>query len=270
MAAEDDWASKALKNDALVAALLVRLMEPRASALVKAAATPVLPTWQWGFRKRRKQLVFRCKTAPSCKSADSRRSSPMTPLSWSAGTASSSGTADYYEESDVPACGSSRSKVNITATDSTSALDSKLKRKTFAGLKEEESLLLKERDHLRKKMDTLNITLDKETLRNETLKGMKTSFSSNKRKQAHKAARSDAAPMSAMDKLLVPSTLEEDKFLRMMPPQAAAAVHNYNTTTSDVPRGLGPGPGPASAPAPIEKPNTYFVLPDLNLTPSED
>ncbi|KAK4761893.1 hypothetical protein SAY87_029777 [Trapa incisa] len=114
MAAEDDWVSEAMKDDALVADLLVRLKEPRAAAPVKAAAATaekalVLPTWQWGVRKRRMQLAFRCKAAP--KGADSRRNSPMTPLSWSAGTASSSGTADCFEESNMPACGSSRSKV---------------------------------------------------------------------------------------------------------------------------------------------------------------
>ncbi|KAK4761894.1 hypothetical protein SAY87_029778 [Trapa incisa] len=144
--------------------------------------------------------------------------------------------------------------VTTTATDSTSAHEGKLKRKkTFAELKEEESLLLKERVHLKRKLATLNAMLEKERTMNQTLKRMKLSLNTTKRKQTGKATGS-GTPVPSMDKLMMSSTGEEDKSLTLLP---QAAVRNY--TTSDVPR----------EPSPVEKRDTYCFLPDLNLMPSE-
>ncbi|PKI43105.1 hypothetical protein CRG98_036484 [Punica granatum] len=117
MVVKDDWVRAAITDDTVVVELLVRLKQARASAPIKTVAAPVraavaeLPPPRWGIRQPRTRLAFRCDTASPVKGGDSRRNSPTTPLSWSAGTASSSGTADGYEESDLPACGSSRSKV---------------------------------------------------------------------------------------------------------------------------------------------------------------
>lgn len=116
MVVKDDWVRAAIAEDTMVAELLVRLKDALASAPIQimaasARAETVLPPPRWGIRQPRSRLAFRCDTASPVKAGDSRRNSPTTPLSWSAGTASSSGTADCYEDSDLPACGSSRSKV---------------------------------------------------------------------------------------------------------------------------------------------------------------
>lgn len=103
-------------DDTVVVELLVRLKEARCSVPIKSAEAPArtrmeLPPPGWGIRQPRTRLAFKCEVASPAKGGDLRRNSPTTPLSWSAGTASSSGTADCYDESDLPAGGSSRSKV---------------------------------------------------------------------------------------------------------------------------------------------------------------
>ncbi|OWM86753.1 hypothetical protein CDL15_Pgr015789 [Punica granatum] len=261
MVVKDDWVRAAITDDTVVVELLVRLKQARASAPIKTVAAPVraavaeLPPPRWGIRQPRTRLAFRCDTASPVKGGDSRRNSPTTPLSWSAGTASSSGTADGYEESDLPACGSSRSK-GIASNDSTSSLNKKLKRKkTFAELKEEENLLLKERIHLNKELATLNATFEDEKARNDSLKRMKLDFNTHTLKnvagatseQLHKATH---GPHGHFDRY--PLKNESTKLPTQVGP------HNYAPS------------GVSQEPEPVEKRDASFVLPDLNLMPSED
>ncbi|KAK4783058.1 hypothetical protein SAY86_007432 [Trapa natans] len=260
MTLKDDWVRAAMMDDTVVVELLVRLKEARCSAPIKTAEDPPrarmeLPPPGWGIRQPRTRLAFKCEVASPAKGGDLTRNSPTTPLSWSAGTASSSGTADFYEDSDLPAGGSSRSKV-IVANDSTSSPNKKLKRKkTIAELKEEESLLLKERLHLNKELAVLNVTFADQRVRNENLKRMKLNFNAQILKSATRAM--DEQPYKAtcgahgqmeMSSLYYSAST-------MLPPHASGEY-----PPSDVP----------AEPEPSEKGGTSFGLPDLNLMPCED
>lgn len=111
----------------------------------------------------------------------STRASPTTPLSWSGATSVSGGgaggfeTVDGFEEASRPptnrCSGLSRSKV-IGTTETTSSKRPR-KKKTLAELKVEEDLLLKERKYLKRKLESLRITLEKQRTENESLKLMK-------------------------------------------------------------------------------------------------
>ncbi|KAK3438101.1 hypothetical protein EUGRSUZ_C02724, partial [Eucalyptus grandis] len=166
MVAKDEWVKTAMAEDGMVAELLVRLkQEPRcapapphppssaaaAAAAVASASGSPLPPPRWGIRQPRSRIAFRCDAgSPAKRCGDSARNSPTTPLSWSA--ASSSGTADGgCDDSNLQFCGSSSTSKVIASSDSgTPDLKKSRKRKTFAELKEEEGLLLKERVHLNK------------------------------------------------------------------------------------------------------------------------
>ncbi|KAK4774884.1 hypothetical protein SAY86_009819 [Trapa natans] len=134
MVMKEDWVISAMVDSSMVAELLMRLKEAHdfntiqiLSTSARKATAAKLPPPRWGFRRSRSRLAFRVETASSGKGGDLRRNSPTTPLSWGAGTASTSCTGDCYEESDLSACGSSRSKV-CRANDSTSLLSRKFKR----------------------------------------------------------------------------------------------------------------------------------------------
>ncbi|KAK4274473.1 hypothetical protein QN277_017684 [Acacia crassicarpa] len=168
----DEWVGAAMTNDMVVVELLIHLRQsqaaPKSHPLTAAAVTP-----SWGLKQPRSRLTTRWKDA------DSTRCSPTTPLSWS-GAASPSVTADDYEESSRPSllCQQApRSKAAATATSECTGNSASTKRcrkhKTYAELKEEESVLLKERTCLEKEMATLSATLEERRARNESLKRIK-------------------------------------------------------------------------------------------------
>ncbi|XP_028799081.1 uncharacterized protein LOC114754483 isoform X1 [Neltuma alba] len=168
----DEWIGAAMTNDMVVVELLIHLRQSQAapkSRPLTAAAAPL----SWGLKQPRSRL------APRWKDADSTRCSPTTPLSWS-GAASPSITADGCEESSRPSLVSqqaSRSKASASATSACTGNSASTKRcrknKTFAELKEEESVLLKERTHLEKELATLSATFNEQRARNESLKRIK-------------------------------------------------------------------------------------------------
>ncbi|KAK4785087.1 hypothetical protein SAY86_001776 [Trapa natans] len=257
MVVMEDWVRAAMAENSMVAELLVRLKEAHgfmpiqivsASASTAAATTEPLPP-RWGIRRPRSRPSFRFETTSFVKGGDSRNS-PTTPLSWSAGTASSSGTGDCYEEADLPACGSSRSKV-FAANDSTSLLSRKLKKtKTFGEeLKEEEDLVLKERIHLRKELASSNATFKDQSWRNQNLKRKKDDFfmyplpSGAQAPDEHlnKATWSTNGRIASVYSLSAGSS--------MILPQISDAFRE---------------------PDPVEKQDNSFMLPDLNLVPCED
>lgn len=110
MVTKDGWLKAAMTEDAMVAELLVRIKQVHALAPIKTeiASAVDLPPPRWGVRFPRSRLAFTC--SPT-KGVGYRRNSPKTPLSWTTGTTSSSGTADGFDDTDLPGCGSSRSKV---------------------------------------------------------------------------------------------------------------------------------------------------------------
>jgi hypothetical protein len=151
----DDWVQSALTDDTIVVHLLFKLKQ--ASPSPSPSTPPVLPPSGWGHRHARSK--------PGTSGKKEARYSPTTPLSWSAAAASAS---DDYEDASHPC----RSK-GIFANESTVATSNNKisrKRKTYNQLKEEESLLLKERTHLKKELASVRSSVKVEKSRSESLK----------------------------------------------------------------------------------------------------
>lgn len=194
MTEEDEWVHVALNDDTLVAELLLKLNQPEqqpppppvrrrrrrrfAADLAKEGAVLALSV-DWSVRQRRsssKQVMM----TRSKKGSDSSstRASPTTPLSFSGGTSVSGGGAgDGFDEATTSAClpakliATSRSKVAVTS--GTPTIKRSRKKKKLVELREEEILLLKEKRHLKNKLETMRVSLEKERARNESLKRTK-------------------------------------------------------------------------------------------------
>ncbi|KAF8364562.1 hypothetical protein HHK36_033471 [Tetracentron sinense] len=154
----------------------MRLNQVEASASPPVKRAPAILSVEWGLRLPRSRQILRCSIVHVKKEGESTRASPTTPLSWSGGTGTSlSGGAvagDGYEESSLQLRRSSAGRSKATATNETIIRRSR-KKKTFSELKEEESLLLKERICLKKELAKLRITFEEERARNGSLKRMK-------------------------------------------------------------------------------------------------
>lgn len=143
----------------------------------------------------------------------------------------------------------------IASSDSgTPDLKKSRKRKTFAELKEEEGLLLKERVHLNKEIATLRATFKEQSTRNESLKKMKHDVDMNTTKITTvsvtcepEKANSNAHGVEA------PSTV--DHAASTLPTHVASP-----SRSSDSQQRCGSP----------EKQSADFLLPDLNMMPSED
>ncbi|KAF8041767.1 hypothetical protein BT93_A0385 [Corymbia citriodora subsp. variegata] len=173
------WVDLAMNDASLVAELLVRLGHsypppPRAAPPLKLA---------WSVRQRRTRPLPR---TPADKEDEEKkkkkkkkgggRASPTTPLSWSGATSSGGGGALDGSEDSPPLDSATRSKVSIASasTVSTSVAGKRpRKKKTLAELREEESLLLKERRNLKHELDTLRHNFEKERSINQSLKRIK-------------------------------------------------------------------------------------------------
>ncbi|KAE8700315.1 hypothetical protein F3Y22_tig00110557pilonHSYRG00203 [Hibiscus syriacus] len=178
MAVKDEWIRAAMKDDNVVVELLVRLKQAQAAPPAPKSAVVAL---KWGIRQpRSKAMSMRCEAKRHGDFNVRARRSPTTPLSWSGGGdgAASPYAAYGFEEtskrvSRSPPTVPSRSKG--TAGNETTGTTTKRSRrkKTFAELKEEESLLLKERVHLEKEMASMRATFTEQRARNENLKRIK-------------------------------------------------------------------------------------------------
>ncbi|KAK2973351.1 hypothetical protein RJ640_015106 [Escallonia rubra] len=164
----DDWITVALHDDTVVVELLLRLKQ---SCSESSYPTNPLPPLRWGHRQPRRP---RSKSAK--KDGEPTRFSPTTPLSWSGGGSSAS---DGCEESSRPSDPSSAGRSKGTfASESASASANKRsrKKKTFTELKEQESLLLKERNHLKRELASVHMTLKEQRARSENLKRLKLDY----------------------------------------------------------------------------------------------
>ncbi|KAI3442498.1 uncharacterized protein J3R85_000679 [Psidium guajava] len=151
-----------MTDSSLVAELLVRLGHSRAPPPPAALA--------WSVRQRRTKPTPR---SPAEDKKKGGRSSPTTPLSWSGAT--SSGGGGGSDES-PPLDSATRSKVSLASASAVSATiggKRPRKKKTLAELREEESLLLKERRNLRHELATLRRDFEKERSINQSLKRIK-------------------------------------------------------------------------------------------------
>lgn len=166
-----DWVNLAMANDSIVANLLLHLNNHP-----QPPTPPPSLQLHWTIRQPRSRS--------STKSESSIRASPTTPLTWSATTSAS-------EESNLPTKlitkTTSRSKVTANQKETVIARNSKRK-KTLAELKEEESLLLKERINLKNELASLRLTVEKERATNESLKRMKLDLESQQNSSTSNAS----------------------------------------------------------------------------------
>ncbi|KAM7459544.1 hypothetical protein LguiA_036538 [Lonicera macranthoides] len=247
----DDWIESALTDDRIVVDLLFRLKRTwLPSPPTKHPHSAVLlPPPSWGHRHPRSK--------PSSTSSRPTRCSPTTPLSWSAASFS-----DGYDDSSL-ASDRCRSKIlNIKfciiivqyansptdmgafANENPTATTNKRsrKRKTFMELKDEESLLMKEKIHLKKELASLHVSLKEQRNRSQNLKRIELVFNLQ---PANKTCER-------------PVKNEQDSSLidHNRPILQRLNVHD-NMLSSH----------------PTEKQvdsKTFFILPDLNMLPSED
>lgn len=264
-AAEDRWMAAAMADSGVVAELLVLLKRTRAAAAAAPVRSAVVLPMQWGVRQPRSRTAPRCEaaaaTASQRKEADSARNSPTTPLSWSGGGggASPSATADGFEESSLPAnrsSGSARSKGIAQNDASCLAVNKPRKKKTFAELKDEENYLLNERTHLKKDIARLRATFTEQIARNKSLKKMKLDLNllSGKRNVVTADDR-DEATSGLHDKM-----------------EASTSDNPASSTSSerDVSKGHPSSSSSQYPEAATKDSDGSFLLPDLNMIPSED
>ncbi|KAF8389175.1 hypothetical protein HHK36_025868 [Tetracentron sinense] len=253
----DEWVKLAVTDDSMVAELLIRLnqLEPPASSPVRPAA--VLPL-KWGVRMPRSRQALRYSIVQVKKEGDSTRASPTTPLSWSGGSSLSGGcggaAGDGYEDSSRLSKWSSGGRSKVTATNETIIRRSR-KKKTFAELKDKESLLLKERMYLKKELAALQITFEEKRARNNSLKKMKLDLYLHSAKKIGTA--SDASDEAVSDQSHHTETVNVD---------CAPFTHDELEPV------VCPSPKSDSCKVPtkdIAAQESFFGLPDLNL-PFED
>ncbi|GLU22005.1 hypothetical protein SLE2022_381080 [Rubroshorea leprosula] len=179
---DDDWVEVAMADDLLVVQMLLRLGQ----ACPPTPGDKNAPKLQldWSVRQRRSRHVPK-------KKGDKARASPTTPLSWSGGTSVSGGggggaAADGFEESSRSPSRkpveNTRSKVPVTSE--TTGNKRSRRKKTLPELKEEESLLLKEKRYLKNELATFRLKVEKERAENEILKRMKLDLLSNRATEA--------------------------------------------------------------------------------------
>ncbi|CAI8611816.1 unnamed protein product [Vicia faba] len=150
-----DWVNLALADDSIVADTLLRFNLPQ--------PPPPPLHLHWTVRQPRSRFLPK---------PDVTRASPTTPLTWSAAATSAS------EESSLPTKLTKTSRSKVCNQKETVTTKNSKRKKTLAELREEESLLLKERINLKNELVSLRLTVEKEKATNERLKRMKLDFDS--------------------------------------------------------------------------------------------
>ncbi|KFK29817.1 hypothetical protein AALP_AA7G182800 [Arabis alpina] len=243
---KDDWVEAAMTHDEMVVELILRLKH--AGTVVSDDTEANLPPLRWGIRQRRSRssrfgggggggVVVTLK-----KDVDSVRASPKTPLSWSGGSGSGGGspssaaTADGFEDvSRQASCSTSTgsgSKAFLTNEISSFSIKRLKKRKSSSELRVEENLKLKERLDLEKEIASLRATFDEQNVRNQRLKRIKLDLNSGRVKNQR--------PVDLIHKSR-PERLPESKSCKV------------EGRTGD-----------------SGKRGSFFLLPDLNMAPTED
>ncbi|GFZ07941.1 hypothetical protein Acr_19g0008780 [Actinidia rufa] len=224
---DEDWVKAAMTDDSVVVELLVRLHHAPTTKRDSHLAPPL----EWTVRQQRsKPLMILTKKKPT------PRASPTTPLSWSGGATS----VDGSEESSLPPPSAARSK-------------------TLSELKEDETLLLKERRHLKRELATLRVTLEKQRATNENLKRLKLDLDSQPVVERVTANASvEAIPDQTQQKLA-----SSDAMPPILPPAVRIDDHNAKQQPSTP-------EGSSQLHQEVICPEDKFVLPDLNLPVEED
>ncbi|KAG2321306.1 hypothetical protein Bca52824_014519 [Brassica carinata] len=179
-----DWTREAMSDDSLVAEALISLhhVEPPPPPPEKSVVSDL--KLKWSVRQRRSKA-----TPLSRKKGEQEhtRDSPSTPLSWSGATSLSggggggSGVAAVEESScAVKLSEAVRSKISQTVVTPTTPFKRSRKKKTLAELKEEESLLLKEKKGLKNELASMRNLLKQQRARNESLKKLQAAAETQK------------------------------------------------------------------------------------------
>ncbi|MBA0774232.1 hypothetical protein Gotri_009454 [Gossypium trilobum] len=177
MTVKDEWVRAAMTDDNVVVELLVRVKQAQVAPPASKSAVVAL---KWGIRQpRSKPMLMRCDTKRDGDFNVSTRRNPTTPLFWSGGDGATSHSAtDGFEETSKqvlhsPLATPSRSK-SVAANETTSTTTKRSRRKkTFAELNEDESLLVKEMSYLKKEIASMRATCKEQGARNENLKRIK-------------------------------------------------------------------------------------------------
>ncbi|KAG5562911.1 hypothetical protein RHGRI_005597 [Rhododendron griersonianum] len=245
MTTTDEWVTAALTDDAVVVELLFRLKQSSSPSSSSSSPPPPL---RWGHRQPRSKPP----PAAAASKKEPSRCSPTTPLSWSygGGSADFSPAGDGSDESSRPSDRSSASRsdkgdFNNDTIGSTAINKRSRKKKTFAELREEENLLLKERIHLKKEISTVRVTLNEQKARSENFKKIKLDPHLD---SAMKMATNSGQP-----------TFSEACTLAHHVPVSPTIMHQDF-----------PPMDSCKAEKEVETTERCFVLPDLNMIPSEE
>ncbi|XP_038897737.1 uncharacterized protein LOC120085676 [Benincasa hispida] len=275
---DDQWLTAAMADDTLVAELLFRLKQSQA-VLPSKSPLPVTVPFTWGIRQPRSRMSTATATSTAAaaasamatvavrcgdvvlhrnnKDVDSTRCSPTTPLSWSGG-ASPSATLDGFEDSSRPATLSQAASRFKGAAGNESVAGNTTKRlrrkKTFAELKEEESMLLKEKLHLKMELATLRANFEEQRAKNESLKKMKVDF--NLKYTEKFSTNSNMMPEEST------STLTHQR--------ESSNIEKFSPTLPFTASGSGSFEAQSQKNCKSTEEDCGFLLPDLNMTPSED
>lgn len=242
-----DWVEAALMNQSVVAELLIRLKYSDPAPMRSSHGVAV----DWSVRQRRSKQILKEKGEPA-------RDSPSTPLSWRSATSASGGATDVEDSTRADKASDMRSK-NIAVGES-SNIRKQRKRKTFAELKEEEELLLKERNHLQMELQTLAMNLKKHRAKNEHLKRVKLGTQSP---PAKKAVAPSLAFKHVADQPHKQKAACDPSHPAPMVPTIVTGSGEYAVPHQYLPNG-------SSKVQAVVKKEPRFLLPDLNQPLEED
>ncbi|KAI4355795.1 hypothetical protein L6164_004535 [Bauhinia variegata] len=245
---DEDWVKVAMADDALVVRLLLRLSQPR-------PPPPPKKTLQldWTVRQRRSRSAPRHLGAE--KKGEPTRASPTTPLSWSGATSASGCGGDGYEESSRPTKPLERSRSKSAIRSETTTTKRSRRKKTLAELKEEESILLKERRDLKNELASLRVSVEKHRASNERLKRMKFDFESRQTfKRSKTCVTSEKAIIGQLQ--LVEAQCHPSSY-SVVPDDSSSLVCQANASCK-------------AQEEEISNQEASFWLPDLNLPVEED
>ncbi|KAJ7962789.1 Major facilitator superfamily domain-containing protein [Quillaja saponaria] len=214
----------------------------------------------WTVRQRRSKSASR--HVESGKKADSTRASPTTPLSWSGATSvSGGGGVDGFEESSLLAKPMESSRSKVAGTSEIAITKRSRKKKTIAELKEEESLLLKERRNLKSELAALRLNVEKHRATNESLKRMKLDFVP---RQTFKIATTSVASEKAITDQMQPT--EAPHCAPILP--ATPTCSTFNILVGEISELCSANGFPKIQETGNEE--ASFSLPDLNLPVEEE
>ncbi|KAG7024435.1 hypothetical protein SDJN02_13250, partial [Cucurbita argyrosperma subsp. argyrosperma] len=244
MMVEDEWLTAAMAEDSVVADLLVRLKQSQAASPSKSPRPMKLP-FNWGVRQPRSRtaaamaaVVVRCGDVVlqrNNKDVDSTRCSPTTPLSWSGG-ASPSATLDGYEASSRHA-----TLLHVASR--------------FKGAVANESPACTTTKRLRRKKElaTLQASFEEQRAKNESLKKMKVDFN-----------------LKYPEKFSTNSNMMHEESSSTLTHQRESS-NNIETSPPTIPfTGSGSSEAQSQKKTKSTEEDSVFLLPDLNMTPSED